>query len=62
MNDEALVIHGGFEIFREKKTPLNCVWNYQVIRRKQKGYNNSGFYRHNSLALIFRYKYGPRQR
>jgi len=50
------------EFSGKEKTPLNCVWNYYVIRPKQNVYNNSGFYRHSSLALIFRYKYGPRQR
>jgi hypothetical protein len=59
MSDEVLVIHGGCGIFRKKNTPLNGVWNYHVIRSKPKVYNNSGFYRHSSLALIFRYEYGP---
>jgi len=42
--------------------PLNRVWNCHVIKYKPKVYNNSGFYRHSSLALIFRYEYEPRQR
>lgn len=50
------------EFSGKKPTPLNRVWNYHVFKSKQKVYNNSGSYRHSSLALIFMYEYGPRHK